>query len=559
MADEINTGWVKPPTQITGLDHLGIQAPCIDIYGKLLPGITNVTDRARYYSFYPWLFWAFNKRGWNDKDTFIERFRQADCLFSLIAIRHQSLHSNDDVNHAGAVVGKDTLLPALVAAENKNTTLRLTDYSHQRDGDPTRYFRSELGGFSQYYYGALRDLHLFQGDSYSNASLTRQVGEKVAIAFDKGVLGERFLDELIENDVSIRTLDELSAFCPCNLSASECELGALTDLFSYGVEPFDKTINAEISAMDAKARSRTMAFQVLLAQHCQAHEVNFSLQQFRALAYTGIGYDQQPLKLTSGLTECAQGWQVYVRNELLSLSLQGIFHAVLRAKELTQAHFKSTGELSSWFWHEYVKDELFNTNSTQSLKDYISESYTLMPSFSDWVSEDHESMRIVKIEALTRKRLASKIEIITLLKHCLFSLAALVSRESNQKGYDGMSFAPGYLEERYPFNIESVQQLLAGKLAPKNVINALSQFTHQCCLENHTRVALRKLRQQGNNTFRFEISELGLVINGIPPASFTSPRFHQSIQIMTDLGLLTKHKNNAIPTSQAAAFIEEVS
>lgn len=50
---EIVTAWVKPPIQIRGLDHLGVQAPCINIYGRLLPGITNVTDRARYYSFYP--------------------------------------------------------------------------------------------------------------------------------------------------------------------------------------------------------------------------------------------------------------------------------------------------------------------------------------------------------------------------------------------------------------------------------------------------------------------------------------------------------------------------
>ena len=53
--------WVKPPEPIRGLDHLGVQAPCIALYGQLLPGITNVTDRARYYSFYSWLLWSFRK------------------------------------------------------------------------------------------------------------------------------------------------------------------------------------------------------------------------------------------------------------------------------------------------------------------------------------------------------------------------------------------------------------------------------------------------------------------------------------------------------------------
>lgn len=31
--------------------NLAVQAPCINIYGRMLPGITIVTDRARYYSF----------------------------------------------------------------------------------------------------------------------------------------------------------------------------------------------------------------------------------------------------------------------------------------------------------------------------------------------------------------------------------------------------------------------------------------------------------------------------------------------------------------------------
>ncbi|CAN0583738.1 unnamed protein product, partial [Ectocarpus sp. 12 AP-2014] len=62
MAGRIQTGWVKPPFQRGGLDHLGAQAPCIQIYGQLLPGITNVTDRARYYSFYPWLFTVLEKQ-----------------------------------------------------------------------------------------------------------------------------------------------------------------------------------------------------------------------------------------------------------------------------------------------------------------------------------------------------------------------------------------------------------------------------------------------------------------------------------------------------------------
>ena len=42
--------WVSPP-KLSVVLIAGSQAPCVLIYSQLLPGITNVTDRARYYSF----------------------------------------------------------------------------------------------------------------------------------------------------------------------------------------------------------------------------------------------------------------------------------------------------------------------------------------------------------------------------------------------------------------------------------------------------------------------------------------------------------------------------
>ena len=52
-------GWVEPAKPIRRLDHLGVQVPGIVLYAQLLPDITNVTDRARYYSFHPWPIRSF--------------------------------------------------------------------------------------------------------------------------------------------------------------------------------------------------------------------------------------------------------------------------------------------------------------------------------------------------------------------------------------------------------------------------------------------------------------------------------------------------------------------
>ncbi len=86
MTQPTGVGWVKPAQPIRGLDHLGVQAPCIALYAQLLPGITNVTDRACYYSFHPWLIRSFEQR-YDDHsaDEFrrvLRRWRSKEALHS---------------------------------------------------------------------------------------------------------------------------------------------------------------------------------------------------------------------------------------------------------------------------------------------------------------------------------------------------------------------------------------------------------------------------------------------------------------------------------------------
>lgn len=104
--------WVKPPEPIRRLDHLGVQASCIALYGQLLPGITNVTDRARYYSFHTWVLWSFERRYPNHSvEEFRRVLRRAECLFARVAIRHARVVADgEDGLHGQGMVGRDKLL-----------------------------------------------------------------------------------------------------------------------------------------------------------------------------------------------------------------------------------------------------------------------------------------------------------------------------------------------------------------------------------------------------------------------------------------------------------------
>ena len=44
-----------------GLDPLGMQTSSIRLYQSLVPGVSNVTLRLRYYALYPWLSHTYAK------------------------------------------------------------------------------------------------------------------------------------------------------------------------------------------------------------------------------------------------------------------------------------------------------------------------------------------------------------------------------------------------------------------------------------------------------------------------------------------------------------------
>ena len=150
-----DVAWVRPPEPIRGLDHLGAQAPCTALYAQLLPGITNVTDRARYYSFHPWSLWAFERRYTDHSlDGFRRVLRRAECLFALIGIRHaRSLPDADEGLHGAGMVGRFELLRIGHEAE-----IQLDDFAALEG--KKRYFKNKLGGLGQYYFGPLRDLRI---------------------------------------------------------------------------------------------------------------------------------------------------------------------------------------------------------------------------------------------------------------------------------------------------------------------------------------------------------------------------------------------------------------
>lgn len=532
---KLTTSWLKPPYASGGIDHLGTQAPCVMIYGQLLPGITNVTDRAPYYSFYPWLVWSYDQRyAKDDYNHFVERFRRADCLFTLIAERHAQVTDLSNERHGIAMVGRTKLVPSL-ASLKAGEQLRLSLYATTEDS-PQRYFMNRLGGLSQYYAGTLADLQLMESSGRSWSFYSSQYGAPLAQSVDASVPGERFW-EVVENDsVTLDDLDELSAFCACNISGSLGEHQQLIDIF------FD---TGNRYSEEGIQRRRSLGLIQQLAE-ALPDEWDLTDEVFRGCAYSATLPTGEAWEIPDALQSTQAHWAVYVRNDLMSVAFQTIFAICLQELQPQSAAqrrvFHSVEAFADWFAGSATVAGVLSDLGAGSFADLVASSRANAPAVTDWTNDAHE----IQLGWQLIGGWQPGVDIAPLLSHSLSLLAMLVARdETGQQPYSGLAITLEALRD-YPINLISFRSRCADwqTMPLEHVVADLVVW----CLDTHLRVALRKLRQSNRSTFHLRPSERGLEVVGdsVPPPSSTTPRFRQAVQILRDLGMLARDDSRMI-------------
>lgn len=513
--------WVKPPEPIRGLDHLGAQAPCIALYGQLLPGITNVTDRARYYSFHPWVVWAFERRYPDHSvDEFRRVLRRAECLFALVAIRHaRVVGDGDDGLHGRAMVGRDKLLRIKEDAHG----FSLEDYASLEG--PNRYFKNKLGGLGQYYFGPLRDLRVLdrhEGAGYPGYD--EQRGRALAEAFASAVPEDAFFRVLEQQTTTWEELDELEAFCPCKLRENAAEHELLLDLFLARTEPFQgdggTTRRASLGLMldlaSQEARDPDYAFEGLL----------------RGGAYTGALVDGSAWKVAETHQRVLRGWGTYQRNELLSIGVQGLFAAVLRAIERDEARKIRQASDAADIAVRLLAS--LGADLKLPLDALVTRTRGTLPALADWQNEDHELQRGWRLHDLPLKDDTNLEEI---AQESVAILLALLVRGVDEYPYGDFELDPEYFDPR-EVHLLSLRHASKNEWVGLTVEEWVRWVAVQWGVARHLRVALRKLRGERRDTFRIRPLEGKLRVVETPEPVFTQPRVSRAQQILRDLCLI---------------------
>jgi hypothetical protein len=524
VSAQVETGWVVPPPPIRGLDHLGVQAPCVALYGQLLPGITNVTDRARYYSFYPWLIWSYEKR-YSDRsrDAFCRVLRRAECLFGLVAAYHETLLEADEGDHGVATVGR-IKLRGRGADALEGTVLDLDEYA-ALDSE-NRYFKNSLGGLGQYYFGPLRDLKILDyvdNDRKKPPGYDHKRGVWLAMLFDSSVDADRFFDVLESGRVGEAELADLVAFCPCGLRSNEPEHGALLDIFLARTDAWQRDGGIErrvslallLDLVDRTPDSPDVGLEDLL----------------RGAAYSRTLVGGEAWVVSEAWHRVRDGWGVYARNELLSIALQGLFWAQMRAIEDRGGTIRSV-EDAARLVRDVALAGLGPTWSGLSVARGLARLRDELPPIEAWVDDDHEIRRAWSVVHAAQPGA----DVSNVARESALLLMSLLVRGLREHPYQEFDLDPAYFA---PGDIHLVTlRRWAREWESWRIEDWLEWLGRRWCIERHLHVALRKLRAENRDTFRIRPLDGELTVVEVPPVVFTSPRITRAEQILRDLGLL---------------------
>ena len=527
-------GWVRSTYHTKGLDPLGAQAPSIHIYGQLLPGITNVTDRARYYSFYPWVVRAYERLpGKKSTADFIEWVRRADCLFTMIGIRHRYTSGDDNHSlHEQGLIGSRTLHPVI---ENltPNDTLHLSHYTMLNNDNKMRYFKNPLGGLTQYYIGTLDGLG-FMTTTNSAVANTEELGVPLAECMNSSVNFALFTTTNQTGEVTSDILDALSSFCPCQLATSAEEHKALVDIF------FERKDRPTAEGLQRRHTLGLMLDLIhALHQRDQESTVQFDQETYRGCTYSGTLPSGDNWELPAKLETTRKQWSVYQKHELLSVAVQCIFWVALDTLSEKQPYLNTIEDFTQWFGEQsQVKAAAKGLGGTD-FRTALHRAKTVMPDYSNWVHDEHEITLAHSALSTYRSHKKHDVHGDLLLLAGKLMLALIARDEGTEPAYTPLVI-PGDYFKLYQINLESLRQLARDNWQALTLTQWLAEIAGHWGIEAHLRVALRKLRYQSKDTFHILPTDRGFIVENLPDPTYTSPRFSQAIQILEDLGAISR-------------------
>ncbi len=484
--------------QDTGLDPLAMQRPIELVFQSLVPGISTITLRLRYYSFFSWLLEAYAKRKGitSDYQAFRIFHRRAEALFALTCARGEVEPGVAGIDWARRQLEKITPAPPQAIIEFREAADPTSDVN-------VRYLRNGGGAFGAIYASQMQEMGLIKLDDRDlPVPFCKESGITLAESFQSSIgdLTEVFLDAVDAGEVSVETLDQLALLKPSKIEPTSQEQQALSTILMgrhANARPSDRT------------RSETLRMLLRVAHNFgrapRSDETKWTWFSSRN------DNDDQVYK-----SELLPVWVLYQTSDLLRLAYETFLTSGLNF--LRQAP-RQTASLS-----EVVEALVELANPAQDL------------SLQDWLSQLADG---ATVESRARNSAAAMLDGLAegddqnAVQFAWRLIAALLLKaESFDESILMWLSSAGHFrslitEKRF---IEARRELPA--------VTAIAQVIGDRILRRHLWVASRKFRNQKAYTYLFEPDDGVVRYRGHFRVAPSSPRLDQAVQFLRDVRFL---------------------
>lgn len=500
--------WAKSGNFVRGRDPLGVQNSSISVYATLLPGMTNLTLRLRYYGFYLWLLDEYLKLDPSDPfkqdvESHYTFIRRAELILAFVM---GNLHPNEF-----SVIGSDFVTNHIDDVKS----LGYYDIEHGADKkyqteEERVYWDYRSGALGQYYAGSLIGLGLME-QRQGMFRRTDDRGAQLAEAYKKSVKEEQrtlLVKRIYEGKLYASDLELLEGFA-LNASVEGNEEGHF--YFDMLLKPDGAKIKTQTGEF---SQQRKESIQLFLEKMEQEDDVKSWYNIPVNLYLDNLS------KTKTDVSEASFGWYYYQINEYTHYYLETIFWGLLMEMD----------------GKDYLLQHFLSEISTRT-SDYCGQQHTMSSAKSaqSWM-ETIELSTLHNIEELGAHVKGN--DVFESIAKSICGLLALY-KENSSKLEDLKYYAYNHqVHDKRGNSIEIFQNYIEA-----NLHLPLDQFIRNLVhtlMNEHISIAYYKMGNGEKNLLKFLIEDNYLVHIETMSPNFTNPRLRTLFNFMVDLRVISR-------------------
>lgn len=485
--------------QDSGLDPLGMQRPIEAIYQSIVPGISTITLRYRYYSFFPFILKHYEEHIRHpDPGVFRTFQRRCEALFALICT-----HGEPELG----ITGSDWAIRTLNDARAQSRETAIIDFSVSADPDADeslRYLKNKGGAFGAIYATQMSEMGLIHfpgaGDPNPNP-VCSDLALKLADAFSRelGTTADEFFEVVAAGKIALSSLPSFEAMKPSQLRLGGDEHILLTDIL--------------LGKSDARSETdlmRRRTLQMLLDVTATSHSIP------RAEQVKWHWFENVPNLQGGNAREVPHLWFLYQACDLMRLAYEAILSAALTLLETAPRRRMTLADLTEeLIGFAKIADDQAWGDTSLGLADGAASA-----------REHAQAMLSAMDEGETAEQVRLAVSLIAILYDR--SLAATNLIEEALSGAD------------YFQSLRTEVQFL-DRARSSSASRVIEDMIRERILKRHLWVASRKFRKQKAYTFHMEPEEGQLRYRSHFRVSPSSPRLDQALRFLRDISLIDEN------------------